>query len=435
MSFFRTFSLIEGALETRQSALVRCVFLLCKYLEIPNLALIVPDPLTKQVNKSPGKTTMSTATRRSHALGQQSQHERHQQKPRTTKNLVRTPLILLICVGVPPFLVSVYDRLVRNVLILKQQPQNAAQRRTGVDTVQPLLQRTPNPKLTELEAMPQSLLEALTAIEKQRGLGSETNSTGSNNPHDQRATFIQIGANDGEMFDPLYEFWMKQEDRRRQWIGLLVEPQSDLFQKLPLLHPASAAPGWSFYNGAIVESASGGHEEGQQEEFSHCRDNVVKFCETKTPGIGDWRTQGQLNSVGGQECRRNSTQMHWVSRNCVSSFPELLLHANDELRQRIATSTGSSALDLLQIDVEGHDYAILKLLLSTPPPSLLGDNKDRNDNSFALRPLCVHYESFHLHGDEENAANFLRSLGYTVHKTGAMDTLACLVKEKATGIV
>jgi hypothetical protein len=66
----------------------------------------------------------------------------------------------------------------------------------------------------------------------------------------QRATFIQIGANDGIMYDPLYEYMHSNNHSQQEWIGLQVEPQTELFQNLPIIH--RDAKDWAFYNGAMA---------------------------------------------------------------------------------------------------------------------------------------------------------------------------------------
>jgi len=105
--------------------------------------------------------------------------------------------------------------------------------------------------------------------------------------------------------------------------------------------------------------------------------------------------------------------MYVIQRPCVSSFSELLHHGSREFRQLVG---GTNRLDLLQIDVEGQDFEVMKRML-----------KD-------VRPLCVHYESFHLQEYEKQAVVFLKQHNYTVKKVTAMDTLACRVRARGTSM-
>lgn len=246
------------------------------------------------------------------------------------------------------------------------------------------------PPLPPLQSMPQSVVVALDSIMNQRIAA------------DQRATFVQIGANDGITFDPLYAAFTQRQrkgDLRKHWVGLQVEPQKNLFD---MLSNISSPLDWSYYNGVVIE------EDGLSEEagnIAHCVNGTVLFCETKTPGVGDWKTQGQINTVDKARCGRNKN-MHLVSHPCVSSYTALLQAARPAFH---STTTGGT-LDFLQIDVEGQDFAVMKLLLQD------------------TRPLCIHYEHFHLQPSEiEAAVNLLENAGYTLLREHPMDTLACLV--------
>lgn len=245
-----------------------------------------------------------------------------------------------------------------------------------------------NERLRPFAKMPRSIQQAMEQILEARN-GS-------------RATFVQIGANDGEMFDPLYPHL---KEHKSQWIGLQVEPQPELYSRVAVLH-ADATPDWAFYHGALAPA-------------SICINGTVSFCETKTPGTGDWRTQGQLNSINQKMC--HSQTMHYQRRPCQTSFDALLQnHASRAFLQHAqdndddAKSQHPFNIDLLQIDVEGKDYDLLLLI-----------------NWATLRPQCIHYEHFHLRDKEPLAQELMNMHGYTTVKT-AMDTLACWVNVSST---
>lgn len=209
----------------------------------------------------------------------------------------------------------------------------------------------------------------------------------------ERATFVQVGANDGIFGDPLYE---PMKTRHGRWIGLLVEPQPELYTKLTVLHQDKRD--WSFYNGLLASTCG--------------TDGTIAFCETTSPGEGDWKTQGQISSLDMSSCkaskRKGDNKYHVVERPCESSFESLIQHHGKFIKPQ--------EIDLLQIDVEGHDFELLKIV--------------KYDT---MLPRCIHYESRHLWGQRKAAKSFLADRGYTIRKVG-MNTLACLVKEEDSSL-
>lgn len=214
-----------------------------------------------------------------------------------------------------------------------------------------------------------------------------------------KATFVQVGANDGKMFDPLYKS-LERLEQKKNWIGLQVEPQPQLYGALAVLH--ADAPEWAFYLGAVASP-------------DYCINGRIKFCETKTPGEGDWTTQGQVNSVA-DAC--GAKTMHFQQRPCVTNFDELIYqHASPAYLRHVMQENSNAhepqrsySVDLLQIDVEGRDYDVLQLI----------DWKQ-------LRPACIHYEQMHLKENQKPAKDLLRQMGYTILES-TMDVLACQVQ-------
>jgi hypothetical protein len=247
-----------------------------------------------------------------------------------------------------------------------------------------------NARLSPLPHMPGSVEEAMKLMLTAR--------TALN----QRASFLQIGANNGEMFDPLYPSF-KTTDKKSKWLGLQVEPQPDLFGSLSILH--ADAPDWAFYNGAVASP-------------QYCINGTVRFCETKTPGIGDWQTQGQINQIS-NHCDP-AIGMHSKTRACVTSFDQLIFrHASPVYLDHIMSASSNLSpsrtynIDHLQIDVEGKDYDILQLI-------------DWNQ----LYPVCINYENRHLKDNVQPAKDLLLKMGYTL-KEDVMDTLACQVTPRS----
>lgn len=260
-----------------------------------------------------------------------------------------------------------------------------------------------NEPLPLLSKMPSDVKEAVKIIaelRKQQG---------------SRATFVQIGANDGVKNDLLFPV---MKDNKTEWIGLLVEPQAVLFSSLQVLH--ADAGDWSFYNG-VMDNGESCHTSG-----------TVGFCETITPGKGGWRTQGQINQLVGEdpdgqarafEC--DTKRMHMVIHSCVSSWYELIYkHAGPIFHQYSMARKELSAnqpfffnVDLVQIDTEGNDYHLVKMM----------------DTQQELRPTCINWENRWIKPDErkQELEEHLHSRGYTT-TSGPEDTLACLVQANTT---
>jgi hypothetical protein len=213
--------------------------------------------------------------------------------------------------------------------------------------------------------------------------------------HNQRATFIQIGANDGVKFDPLYEA-IGQKLLEARWIGLQVEPTPTLFANLTALH--RNASGWSFYNGAMADSTL-------------CINGTVTFMESPKSGVDQiWWKQGQVNTLLANTIHQKVLIPQ--DRPCLTSFESLLTgYASPEfLRHTLKNS--KYTVDLLQIDVEGFDDKVIGLI-------------DWN----TLSPHCIHFESYHINAT--SVTSLLVGNGYTL-RVNTMDTLACRVEPSAT---
>jgi hypothetical protein len=237
-------------------------------------------------------------------------------------------------------------------------------------------------RLSPFDSMPLNVSVALDLIRKAR------------HAKDQRATFVQIGANDGVFQDPLYEPMKPFKD---SWFGLLVEPQPELHEKLVTLHQDSD---WTFFNGVFAPNCG--------------FDGTIPFCETTTPGQGGWKTQGQTNSLDLAQCENGKlrNKFRLVHHPCEGTFGDLIRnHGNPEMIQQVL----KGSLDFLQIDAEGHDFELLQAI--------------RFDTM--LVPQCIHYEHRHLWGKRKKTLVFLKGKGYTTRKLG-MNTLACLVAPQSS---
>ena len=244
-----------------------------------------------------------------------------------------------------------------------------------------------NQRLEPLPRMPASFQEAVNWIVSAR------------KERDETATLVQIGANDGQMFDPFYELYGegRLDEWHSDWTALLVEPQPELNSRAATFHATSAAlesSAWRFYPGAVAGP-------------DRCRNGTIEFCETRTPGVGDWRTQGQTNTVDAARCEGKS-HMQLIKRPCVASFSELLEHASPRFREvAFNEHLRSYNLDFLLIDTEyteGADFSILLLI-------------DWN----VLKPYCIRYEQHVMYRKDKVVQDLIGQGGGNADGDGAND--------------
>jgi FkbM family methyltransferase len=192
-------------------------------------------------------------------------------------------------------------------------------------------------------------------------------------------TFLQIGAFDGRQSDPLYRFIT-----RYHWRGLLVEPMPDAFQRLQETYRNE--PQVQLRNVAVA-AANG------TRPLYHLRRDA--------PELPSWAPM--LASFDREVVLRHGAQIPNISQFMEQTdVPCVTLRT-------LLDEAGLTSIDVLQIDTEGFDYEILKMV-------------DFN----RIRPAIVNYEHAHLGLDDKDAAiELLIRHGYHVG-AGPYDTVAYL---------
>jgi FkbM family methyltransferase len=190
--------------------------------------------------------------------------------------------------------------------------------------------------------------------------------------------FVQIGAYDGLASDPI-----QASVRERRWKGILVEPQPDAFERLKRNY--ANVSNLIFENAAIAASDGFLPLYKLKDEYAHLFH-------------GDHR---MLSSFDCEHVMKHLTErvdagraLYTIQVRCLS-FSGLLA--------KYAVQT----IDLLQIDAEGYDYEILKMVE-------FGERK----------PQIIRFEHAHLPSvGKGDCIQFLISRGYRV-VTGAYDMIA-----------
>lgn len=186
---------------------------------------------------------------------------------------------------------------------------------------------------------------------------------------------LQIGAMDGRMFDPLYEYIS-----RYGWHGLLVEPVPEHYASLRETYRGHA--GLAFANVAIAE------HEGTA--------TLHTIPAEHREGLPPW-------ACGAASFYRDRNALAFdavTDRVAPIEVPCTTLPA-------LLSAHGVERIDLLQIDAEGYDYHVLKQLDFT-----------------RYRPWIIHMEIVNLPKAERKAARALMDRHGYLHAKAGYDLLA-----------
>lgn len=201
-----------------------------------------------------------------------------------------------------------------------------------------------------------------------------------NKLRDGDVRFIQVGAHDGQHQDPLYD-WIC----RNPWRGILVEPQPRFFEKLTALH--ASRPNITVER-AVVAARSG----------------KTKF----------W-TLGDAPDLPLDATLFASLDRDQVERNARLYMPDFVdrlvaIDVDAYTFSDLMSKHHFDALDLLQIDAEGYDFEIIKMIDFTK-----------------CLPRVINYEHTNLSVDQRRACrSYLAGFGYSFASTDLGDTVACL---------
>lgn len=203
--------------------------------------------------------------------------------------------------------------------------------------------------------------------------------------------FIQVGANDGRIGDPIYELVTELG-----WRGVLVEPQKKVFEQ-SLLKTYAGYEGLVFENVAIADVA------GQKTLYT------LSFCDERwATGIASFQ-RGHLEKHIRQgyieQCLRGRALELPPSRDdYIAATPVECITFGDLIRKHAI-----ERVNLLQIDVEGYDFELLKTY-----------------DFSTIKPDVIHYERWHLsETDRSDCARMLEGHGYQVFQDG-MNCVALL---------
>ncbi len=211
-------------------------------------------------------------------------------------------------------------------------------------------------------------------FELKKKIFSSQNILERNFPKKGKFSFIQVGANDGISFDFLYEFAIN-----RQSSGLVIEPVIEYFNELVINY--KDYPEIKKINKAV-----------------HCLEKskkIYKIMESRKQKYPDW-VKGMASFDENHHKRQNISKEDMEVENV----------STDTLMNIISDSYSDKKIDYLQIDTEGYDWEILKML-----------------DFSRVKPPIIKYEHVNLEkADLIASKKLLIDQGYSIFKEG-IDTL------------
>lgn len=191
--------------------------------------------------------------------------------------------------------------------------------------------------------------------------------------------FIEIGANDGITFDPLYKFI-----RKFNWKGILVEPHPYYFDQLKKNYQGLRNKKISFANVALAEKS------GKREFFYFDVSGLTK------------------KEYNFYKCICSLDQSHL--EKLKSQNPKLKIKSTEVVTTTLMQLIEGNSLqdvDLVMIDAEGKDYEIIRSIDFTK-----------------INPKIIYYEHFHIEDTQkESLSRLLTSHGYRQFE-GKINTIA-----------
>lgn len=201
--------------------------------------------------------------------------------------------------------------------------------------------------------------------------------------------FVQIGANEGDQSDAL-----SQSIRAHGLRGILVEPQAHAFERL--------CANYSDQPQVLLERAAIAHEDGSVTLFK-VRDAF--WAQHGFPG-----TASEISSLDRAHIRRHVELFGGAN---LAAKESAYLETETVLALTLPSLLarhGVERADFLQIDAEGFDFEILKMI-----------------NWSSLPPAMIYFESIHLNESDRLAAwALLRKHDYTLFAPNSYNTLAIL---------
>jgi FkbM family methyltransferase len=207
--------------------------------------------------------------------------------------------------------------------------------------------------------------------------------------------FIQVGANDGFYHDPLHKFI-----RMYGWQGVLLEPQPAVFKYyLSKLHRKT--PGVHAINAAL--SNHDGEQTMYKIAFSHLRwaTGLTSFKREALEKAIDSGHVGRLAARYGEQLP--ATRQEYIAEEKIQSISAETLIAKFNLKK----------VDWVQIDAEGYDFEIIKLLKidQTKPRVIVYEKSHLSENDQRACIALLRANNYEVINIDENTVAMKKPLG------------------------
>lgn len=200
----------------------------------------------------------------------------------------------------------------------------------------------------------------------------------------ERITFLQIGANDGFIYDPIQKFI-----KRDNWNGVMLEPQPDVFNQF-LVKIHAKRPEIIPINAALSP------KDGKTTLYT-----IAFSKERWATGLSSFDKEVLLekfkNGVIAKKAIKEGIMLpvkesDWIAEVEIDSMSPTTLLKKFENKK----------IDLLAIDTEGYDFEILKML-----------------DLRTIKPEVIIYEEEHFDDETiKKCKEYLENLGYMHHRVG-----------------
>ncbi|RZS94854.1 FkbM family methyltransferase [Cecembia calidifontis] len=197
-------------------------------------------------------------------------------------------------------------------------------------------------------------------------------------------TFLQIGANDGFIYDPLQKFI-----KRDNWSGVMLEPQPHVFNEF-LIKIHAKRPEIIPVNAALSK------DDGKTTLFT-----IAFSKERWATGLSSFDKGVLLEKFrDGTIHKKAAKQVITVPKDEKEWIEEIQIDAISP--ETVLKKFNGKQINLLAIDTEGFDFEILKMLP-------LGK----------MNPEVIIYEEEHFDEDTKHACrSYIEKHGYSYHRAG-----------------
>lgn len=201
----------------------------------------------------------------------------------------------------------------------------------------------------------------------------------------QSVRFLQIGGNDGFINDPLFKLI-----KRDRWQGIIVEPQREVFEK-------RLKKTYRHDSNVILENVAIAEQDGQQSLYK------LSFSNSRwATGLASFNREVLVQELKEGDRVRTKAAQEGIDipdriEDCITT-EEVPCYTIGSLMEK----HGFASLDLLQIDVEGYEYEIIKTIPFSD-----------------LKPTIINYEHAHLNAEDRQACSeYLKQQGYQIEEFG-----------------